>query len=96
MHFDSGAELHRAYTRTRLATRSPTGATPRRAGGDLAARSGADRDGASEDGIVANGRDAADAFAGSDVAVRAVRHPSHGGQTEFVAGMCDLYGIIKA
>ena len=44
--------------------------------------------------IVAIGRDAADALAGGDVAVRALRHPSQGGQAEFVAGMCDLYGIV--
>ena len=45
--------------------------------------------------IVAIGRDAAEALAGGDVPVRAVRHPSQGGQTEFVAGIVDLYPIVK-
>lgn len=43
--------------------------------------------------IVAIGGDAAEALAASDVPVRAVRHPSQGGQTEFVASIYNLYGI---
>jgi hypothetical protein len=46
--------------------------------------------------IVAIGRDAAEALAGSDVPVRAVRHPSQGGQSEFIAGICDLYVAVDA
>jgi hypothetical protein len=45
--------------------------------------------------IVAIGRDAADALAEADVPVRAVRHPSQGGQTEFLAGMCHIYTSVE-
>ena len=45
--------------------------------------------------IVAIGRDAADALAGVDVPVQVVRHPSHGGQAEFVAGIIDVYPIVN-
>jgi len=45
--------------------------------------------------IVAIGRDAANALDGLDIPVSLVRHPSYGGQTEFVAGMCEVYGIEK-
>ena len=45
--------------------------------------------------IVAIGRDAADALAGGDVPVHAVRHPSQGGQSEFIAGIIDLYPIVN-
>jgi hypothetical protein len=41
--------------------------------------------------IVAIGRDAAEALAGGDVPVHPVRHPSQGGQAEFVAGMREIY-----
>ena len=46
--------------------------------------------------IVAIGRDAADALAGGDVPACGVRHPSQGGQREFVAGMREIYGIVDA
>jgi len=46
--------------------------------------------------IVAIGRDAADALAGADVPVRVVRHPSQGGQSEFISGMREIYGIAAA
>jgi hypothetical protein len=45
--------------------------------------------------IVAIGRDATDALAGSDVPVRSVRHPSQGGQAEFVAGMREIYRLVE-
>jgi hypothetical protein len=43
--------------------------------------------------IVAIGRDASLALAGIDVSVTTVRHPSYGGQAEFVAGLHALYGL---
>lgn len=43
--------------------------------------------------IVAIGRDASLALADLGVPSEAVRHPSYGGQTEFMAGMYDLYGV---
>lgn len=43
--------------------------------------------------IVAIGRDAGLALSGVGVAVQVVRHPSYGGQTEFVAGIRQIYGI---
>jgi hypothetical protein len=43
--------------------------------------------------MVAIGRDAAEALAGGDVAVQIVRHPSHAGQAEFIAGIGDIYRI---
>lgn len=42
--------------------------------------------------IVAIGRDAGMALAGIDIPVRMVRHPSYGGQAEFISGICDIYG----
>jgi len=45
--------------------------------------------------IVAIGRDAADALVGTDVPVLAVRHPSQGGQSEFISGIVELYPIVK-
>jgi hypothetical protein len=45
--------------------------------------------------IVAIARDAALALAGIGVPVEVVRHPSQGGQTEFVAGMREIYGIVE-
>lgn len=44
--------------------------------------------------IVAIGRDAGMALAGLDVPVEMVRHPSYGGQTEFIAGVHQIYGIV--
>ncbi len=43
--------------------------------------------------IVAIGRDASLALAEIDVPVTTVRHPSYGGQAEFVAGLHALYGL---
>jgi hypothetical protein len=43
--------------------------------------------------IVAIGRDAGLALAELGVETAAVRHPSYGGQTEFTAGIYDLYGL---
>ena len=45
--------------------------------------------------IVAIGRDAAEALAGIDMVAEVVRHPSHGGQGEFVAGIDTIYGIVE-
>lgn len=46
--------------------------------------------------IVAIGRDASQALADLGVASDAVRHPSYGGQAEFVAGMHSLYDVVDA
>lgn len=46
--------------------------------------------------IVAIGRDAQLALDGLDVAIIPVRHPSYGGQTDFIAGLYDLYGAHQA
>jgi Uracil DNA glycosylase superfamily len=43
--------------------------------------------------VVAIGRDAQFALADLDVKVEKVRHPSYGGQAEFVAGAYALYGL---
>ncbi len=43
--------------------------------------------------LVAIGRDAASALAGVDTPIEAVRHPSYGGQTEFLAGICEIYRL---
>jgi hypothetical protein len=43
--------------------------------------------------IIAIGRDASLALAGLDFDTSAVRHPSYGGQAEFMSGMYDLYGV---
>jgi uracil-DNA glycosylase len=43
--------------------------------------------------IIAIGRDADAALTDLGVETTAVRHPSYGGQTEFIAGMFDLYGV---
>lgn len=43
--------------------------------------------------IVAIGRDAQAALAELDIAATAVRHPSYGGQSEFIAGLADIYGL---
>lgn len=46
--------------------------------------------------IVAIGRDAQLALDGLDVPIIPVRHPSYGGQTDFIAGLYDLYGAREA
>lgn len=46
--------------------------------------------------IVAIGRDAQLALAGLEVPIIPVRHPSYGGQSEFIAGLYDLYGAREA
>lgn len=43
--------------------------------------------------IVAIGRDAGLALAGIDIPVMMVRHPSYGGQAEFIAGVQAIYGL---
>lgn len=43
--------------------------------------------------IVAIGRDAGLALAGIDIPVMTVRHPSYGGQSEFIAGVHAIYGL---
>ncbi|QBX37841.1 uracil-DNA glycosylase [Brevundimonas sp. S30B] len=45
--------------------------------------------------IVAIGRDASAALAELGVPASAVRHPSYGGQAEFMAGMYDLYEVTR-
>ncbi len=45
--------------------------------------------------IVAIGRDAGMALAGLDIPVELVRHPSYGGQAEFIAGVHQIYGIVR-
>lgn len=42
--------------------------------------------------IVAIGRDAAAALEGASTPVLTVRHPSYGGQSEFIAGIAAIYG----
>jgi uracil-DNA glycosylase len=46
--------------------------------------------------LVAIGRDAQVALEGIGLPVVGVRHPSYGGQTEFVAGIAALYGLDAA
>lgn len=46
--------------------------------------------------IVAIGRDAQSALADLDIGAIAVRHPSYGGQTEFLKGVRDHYGIARS
>jgi uracil-DNA glycosylase len=43
--------------------------------------------------IVAIGRDAGLALAGLDISLEVVRHPSYGGQAEFVSGVRKIYGL---
>ena len=45
--------------------------------------------------IVAIGRDASLALSELGVETCAVRHPSYGGQAEFMSGMYDLYGVAR-
>lgn len=44
--------------------------------------------------IVAIGRDAGLALAGIDVPLHVVRHPSYGGQAEFMTGLYGIYGVV--
>lgn len=46
--------------------------------------------------IVAIGRDAGLALLCLDVPVHVVRHPSYGGQAEFIGGICALYDVESA
>jgi uracil-DNA glycosylase len=46
--------------------------------------------------LIAIGRDAQLALADIDIPVSAVRHPSYGGQTQFVSGLQELYGVTDA
>ncbi len=43
--------------------------------------------------VVAIGRDAQCALAELDVKSEQVRHPSYGGQAEFIGGVCEVYGV---
>lgn len=45
--------------------------------------------------VVAIGNDAANAFEREGLAYEQVRHPSYGGQAEFVAGLRRLYGLAE-
>jgi uracil-DNA glycosylase len=45
--------------------------------------------------IVAIGKDAAAALEGIDIPVSTVRHPSYGGQAEFIAGVEQIYGFAS-
>ena len=44
--------------------------------------------------IVAIGRDAGLALSGIGIPVHTVRHPSYGGQAEFIAGVYGIYGTV--
>jgi uracil-DNA glycosylase len=46
--------------------------------------------------IIAIGRDAGLALSGIDIPVSVVRHPSYGGQAEFIAGVHAIYGVAHA
>ena len=43
--------------------------------------------------IIAIGRDAGAALADVEIPVSTVRHPSYGGQAEFISGVCAIYGL---
>jgi hypothetical protein len=45
--------------------------------------------------IVAIGRDAGLALSGIEIPVHVVRHPSYGGQADFIAGIRAIYGIAE-
>jgi len=45
--------------------------------------------------IIAIGRDAGLALNGINIEIEIVRHPSYGGQTEFVAGVHRIYGVSE-
>jgi hypothetical protein len=44
--------------------------------------------------IIAIGRDAALALEGINLPLHVVRHPSYGGQAEFIAGILGIYGVV--
>jgi hypothetical protein len=44
--------------------------------------------------LVAIGRDAGMALANLDISVELVRHPSYGGQAEFISGVGKIYGLV--
>jgi hypothetical protein len=44
--------------------------------------------------IVAIGRDAGMALSDIGITVQVVRHPSYGGQAEFIAGVNHIYGVV--
>lgn len=44
--------------------------------------------------IVAIGRDAGMALSGLDITIETVRHPSYGGQAEFISGLNRIYGFV--
>lgn len=46
--------------------------------------------------VVAIGKDAQSALADLDISAVSVRHPSYGGQTEFITGITTLYKLPKA
>lgn len=46
--------------------------------------------------VIAIGRDAQHALGELGLDAAAVRHPSYGGQTEFLTGLCTLYGVRPA
>lgn len=46
--------------------------------------------------VIAVGRDAQQGLAELRIATLNVRHPSYGGQTEFVQGICSIYGITES
>ena len=46
--------------------------------------------------IVAIGQEAGEALSSIEIPVHVVRHPSHAGQAEFVARMCEFYRIVDA
>lgn len=43
--------------------------------------------------LIAIGRDAQDALSGFDIEVIGVRHPSYGGQRDFLNGVCEAHGV---
>ena len=43
--------------------------------------------------LIAIGRDAQEALSGLDIEVIGVRHPSYGGQRDFLKGVCNVHGI---
>ena len=45
--------------------------------------------------IVAIGRDAGLALAGIEIPVQVLRHPSYGGQAEFITGVYEIYGVVR-
>jgi hypothetical protein len=45
--------------------------------------------------IIAIGRDAGLALQGIDIPLHVVRHPSYGGQAEFIEGVHAIYGIAR-